>query len=79
MRDYRYSIEIMKEELENKYISPEIKYAFETSIEALDKQIPKKLTHEATKLNKFTCLVCLNVHEEQTPYCCYCGQKLEWD
>ena len=39
MRDYQYSLDIMKQELKNKYISPEVKYAFETSIEALEKQI----------------------------------------
>lgn len=38
MRDYRYSLEIMKQQLENKYISPEIKYAFKASIEALEEQ-----------------------------------------
>lgn len=36
--DYKYSLEIMKQELKNKYISPEIKYAFQASIKALKKQ-----------------------------------------
>jgi hypothetical protein len=39
MRDHKYAIEIMKQELGNKYISPGIKYAFEASIEALEKQM----------------------------------------
>ena len=38
MRDSEYSIEIMKEQLKNKYISPEILYAFKASIQALEKQ-----------------------------------------
>lgn len=41
MYDYKYSIEIMKQELKNKLICPEVKYAFKASIEALEKQISK--------------------------------------
>lgn len=41
MKDYKYSLEIMKQELESKYICPEIKYAFNASIEALEKQLQK--------------------------------------
>lgn len=40
--DYKYSLDIMRGQLENKYISPEIKYAFKASIEALEKQISFK-------------------------------------
>ena len=79
MKDCKYSLEVMKQELGNKYISSSIQYAFLASIEALMKQIPTKLTHEATKLNKYTCPVCKNVHEIQTDYCCFCGQKLDWE
>jgi predicted SprT family Zn-dependent metalloprotease len=42
MKNYKCALEIMKQELNNKYVSPEIKYAFEASIEALEKQIPKQ-------------------------------------
>lgn len=38
IRDSQYSLEIMKQELKNKYISPEILYAFKASIQALEKQ-----------------------------------------
>lgn len=44
IRDNQYSLEIMKQELNSKYICPEIKYAFKNSIQALEKQIPKKPT-----------------------------------
>ena len=39
MFDYKYSLEIMKQELNNKYISPEVKYAFKASIEAIKIQL----------------------------------------
>ena len=39
MYDYKYSLEIMREELNNKYISPEVKYAFKASIEAIKIQL----------------------------------------
>ena len=42
MKDVKYSLAIMQEEVKNQYISPEIKYAFETSIEALESQISTK-------------------------------------
>ena len=42
MKDYKYALEIMKQEIENKYISPEIRYAFECSIEVLEKRITEK-------------------------------------
>lgn len=29
MKDYKYALDIMKQELDNKYICPEVKYAFE--------------------------------------------------
>ena len=56
MRDYAYALEIMKQELENKYISPEIKYAFEASIEALEKQMSKAdMCTSAEKLENGKC------------------------
>lgn len=36
MKDYKYVLDIMKEELNNKYISDEVRYAFKESIEALE-------------------------------------------
>lgn len=50
MKDYKYSLEIMKQELESKYICPEIKYAFNASIEALEKQLPEVLYYKMIKL-----------------------------
>ena len=57
--------------------------------EALEKQIPKEPTHEATKFECFTCPTCKNVVDEftdfigqkvrvESPYCKLCGQKLKW-
>lgn len=50
-----------------------------SAAEELRKQIPKKPTHEATNLKKYTCSSCLNVLEEMTPFCCFCGQKIDWE
>ena len=57
--------------------------------EALEKQIPKKLTHEATLYRCFTCPTCKNVIDEFTDftgeryrvtvqYCKFCGHALDW-
>jgi len=51
MNSNEYTLDIMKQEINNKYICPEVKYAFKMSIEALEKQIAKetdykKLEHE---------------------------------
>lgn len=43
MVDCKYSLDIMKEEIKSNFICPEIKYAFQTSIKALEKQIPKEV------------------------------------
>jgi hypothetical protein len=48
-------------------------------VKALEKQIPEKPTHECTLIYKFTCPRCKNVHEIKTPYCCFCGQKIDWE
>lgn len=58
-------------------------------IDALKKQIPEKVTHEATLYRNCTCPNCKNVVEkfekwgEKTvrityDYCYFCGQKLDW-
>ncbi len=58
-------------------------------VSALEKQIPKKPTHEATLYKCFTCPNCKNVVDEFidfrgektrviTPYCKFCGQNLDW-
>ena len=57
--------------------------------EALEKQIPKKVTHEATLYRCYTCPACENVIDEFTDftgkkyrvtvqYCKFCGQALDW-
>lgn len=56
---------------------------------ALEKQIPKKATHEATKIECCTCPDCKNVIDEFetfwgqkirvcVQFCKYCGQALDW-
>lgn len=81
MRDSKYSIEIMKMELSNKYISPEILYAFKNSIEALEKQIPTKTTfHQlGDYIGLNYCKVCNDTVCKEDNYCSYCGQKLDWN
>lgn len=57
---------------------------------ALEKQIPKKPTHEATLYRCCTCPNCKNVIDEFTDFagqrvrvtvqhCRFCGQKLDWE
>lgn len=52
---------------------------FRTIVEALEKQIPEKLTHEATKIGDYTCPRCGNVVNVTHQYCCICGQAIEWE
>lgn len=87
-RDSKYSLEIMRQELDNKYICPEIKYAFKNSIQALSKQVSKKIIetpafqsyYSAGDESETLCPNCENELEieNQTKYCCECGQKLDW-
>lgn len=51
---------------------------FLTITEALEKQIPEKLTHEATKPKDHTCPRCGNAVNVTHPYCYICGQALKW-
>ena len=59
--------------------------------EALEKQIPKKITHEATLQRCATCPTCKNVLDEFIEFipgqpkirvtfahCHFCGQALDW-
>lgn len=80
MKDYKYSLEIIEQEVNNKFICSEIKYAFEASIEALEKQIPMQAFYEYD--NEFICPAC--GHEDDgyevttIKVCPECGQKLKW-
>lgn len=64
--------------------------AREIAVEALEKQVPKGVTHEATRLQDCTCPNCGNVVSEfvkfgerkmrvTSPYCRICGQALDWE
>ena len=66
-----------------------IELAKQMGANALRKQIPTKITHEATLYKCCTCPNCKNVVDEfidfqgkktrVTPsYCKYCGQALDW-
>lgn len=79
MKDYKYSLEIMKQELNNKYINSAIKYAFEASIEALEKQIEKDAIPFDGNVY-YRCPVCGEVELEPNceDYCPRCGQKLKY-
>lgn len=88
IRDSQYSLEIMEQELNNKYICPEIKYAFKNSIQALNKQISTKVIETPAYQSYYSAgdeseVLCPNCEEEldidnQTKCCCECGQKLDW-
>ena len=65
--------------------------AYSVAIEALEKQIPKKITHEATLQRCATCPTCKNVLDEfielipgqpkirvTFTHCHFCGQALDW-
>ena len=53
----------------------------ELIIEGLEKQVAKKVTHEATIQKCHTCPNCKNVLDrfDKTLYCCFCGQKIDWN
>ena len=65
------------------------KDCYKNIVNALEKQIPKMVTHEATLYKCCTCPNCKNVVDrfekwgENTvrityKYCYFCGQKLDW-
>ena len=83
MNDCKYALEIMNQELSNKFISPEITYAFVTCIETLEKQIPKKAKYHHKADGDCVLVICpncesmLTVARHTTPldrYCKECGQ-----
>ena len=64
--------------------------ALKIAVLALEKQVPKKPTHEATIYKRFTCPSCKNVvdefetigsekHRVLVPHCRFCGQALDWN
>lgn len=55
-------------------------FTFKSVIEAREKQIAKKVTHEATIQKCHTCPNCKNVLDRfnKTLYCWFCGQRLDW-
>ena len=67
-----------------------IEGAYDLAIGALEKQIPKKPTHEASLYKCCTCPSCKNVFDKfevlgdrkvriTYNYCHFCGQKLDWE
>jgi len=63
--------------------------AIQNVIDALEKKVPKKVTHEASIRTCCTCPSCLNVVDEFEKFgnstvrvtyshCKFCGQKLDW-
>lgn len=66
-----------------------IKKACKIACKAMEKQIPKKITHEATLVKCCTCPSCGNVIDKfetfgekkvrvEYEYCHFCGQALDW-
>lgn len=103
INSYVREIIVKFQELEEEKVFGEIKNYFKDDKEiseylinttaikkALTKQIPKKVTHEATLYKCCTCPNCKNVVDKfekwgentvritQT-YCHFCGQKLDWE
>lgn len=48
-----------------------------TIISALEKQIPKKCKVDIYKDK--TCPSCESILQGRKRYCCWCGQRLDWD
>ena len=82
LEQLRYEIE---EEGHCSFIEDEMKVAFK----CMEKQMPKKITHEATLYICCTCPSCKNVVDKfetfgeskvrvQYKYCHFCGQALDW-
>ena len=72
------AIKFLSRYLNSEYYTDKCNEAHQIAISALDKQIPKKPTHFATKLKDFTCANCGNVLEDTAPYCKFCGSKIDW-
>lgn len=55
-------------------------FTFRSLINAREKQVAKKVTHEATIQKCHTCPNCKNVLDrfDKTLYCWFCGQRLDW-
>ena len=64
-------------------------HEFRIAINAIERQIPKKVTHEATLPKSCTCPLCKNVVDEfadmegqrvrvMYDHCRFCGQALDW-
>lgn len=71
-------------------LEEEMQELSEMAILALEKQIPKKITHEATIYKCCTCPSCKNVVDEfetigdsrvrvTFQFCHFCGQALDWN
>jgi len=67
----------------------ELVIALGRAMYALEKQVPKRVTHEATLIKSCTCPSCGNVIDKfeklgdskvrvQYEHCHFCGQKLDW-
>lgn len=81
--EYRYGFNGQKTAIHK------INKACEIACKSMEKQIPKKVTHEATLYKCCTCPTCKNVVDkfekwgESTvritcEYCHFCGQALDW-
>ena len=64
-----------------KHFAIHITEALNLAVEALEKQIPKKVMQEklTETLKPNCCPVCNHRHYEvSVPYCRFCGQALDW-
>ena len=69
------AMKFYKEKLYNGIFNDKID-AFDVTISALEKQIPKKVEEYLT--SSFCCPVCTNVLSKYSIYCSNCGQALDW-
>ena len=64
--------------VEGDYINLDDLEAFEVAVQALEKQIPKKV-HFHHSREKGICPNCLSVEDTSANYCRCCGQLLDFD
>jgi hypothetical protein len=91
---YKKALNDLKRQAEHWENGTEFSYSLpplKVAIKALEKQIPKKPTHEASLYKCLTCQTCKNVIDEftefipgqpkirvKTIHCKFCGQALDW-
>lgn len=86
----KYQEALDKIKKEHIFIEDYLKKEIDLIQELVDKETPRKVTHQATIYSCFTCPNCLNVVDKFEEdylgkrvriiydYCIFCGQHLDW-